>query len=214
MKLHLEATSERGKPVTKSGNNYLEMKILVDDKLREEACTIKVLAEKFEGVEFFYIDYYEKDAETGVNILTLEKHGNKLYLQGEVPSKAIIKPKTARRYLSTNCKNADEGHEFCWDDSCECKCHEPKTAKCKCGKEHTSPEIRAEIAKKTGNVCPKYNEVVLPDENGNCSLCGLHKADNLEHKHNFDKSIFNGAERVLWCDCGASQDSDGGVIEG
>lgn len=25
-------------------------------------------------------------------------------------------------------------------------------------------------------LCPKYNAEVLPDENGNCSLCGLHKA--------------------------------------
>lgn len=26
------------------------------------------------------------------------------------------------------------------------------------------------------DLCPKYGEPVLPDENGNCSLCGLHKA--------------------------------------
>lgn len=25
-------------------------------------------------------------------------------------------------------------------------------------------------------VCPKYREAVLPDEEGNCSLCGLHTA--------------------------------------
>lgn len=25
-------------------------------------------------------------------------------------------------------------------------------------------------------VCPKYREPVLPDEDGNCSLCGLHSA--------------------------------------
>lgn len=27
-------------------------------------------------------------------------------------------------------------------------------------------------------ICPKYNEQVLPDENGMCSLCGEHKASN------------------------------------
>ena len=26
-------------------------------------------------------------------------------------------------------------------------------------------------------LCPKYNDEVLPDENGNCSLCGKHKAE-------------------------------------
>lgn len=25
-------------------------------------------------------------------------------------------------------------------------------------------------------LCPKYNDIVLPDENGKCSLCGLHNA--------------------------------------
>lgn len=28
----------------------------------------------------------------------------------------------------------------------------------------------------TPNMCPKYNEPVMPDENGMCSLCGLHEA--------------------------------------
>lgn len=83
MKLHLEAVSERGKPVTKSGNNYLEIKITTE---REEACTIKVSAETFEGTEFYYIDYYEKNAEVGKNLLTFEKHNGKFYLQDEIPS--------------------------------------------------------------------------------------------------------------------------------
>lgn len=26
------------------------------------------------------------------------------------------------------------------------------------------------------DVCPTYREAVLPDEEGNCSLCGLHSA--------------------------------------
>lgn len=26
------------------------------------------------------------------------------------------------------------------------------------------------------DLCPKYGEPVLPDEKGNCSLCGLHQA--------------------------------------
>ena len=28
--------------------------------------------------------------------------------------------------ISHNCKNEDEGHEWCWDKECECSCHEPK----------------------------------------------------------------------------------------
>lgn len=27
-----------------------------------------------------------------------------------------------------------------------------------------------------GDICPIYNDPVLPDENGNCPLCGAHRA--------------------------------------
>jgi len=26
-------------------------------------------------------------------------------------------------HISNNCKNEDEGHQYCWDKDCECKCH-------------------------------------------------------------------------------------------
>ena len=48
-------------------------------------------------------------------------------------------------------------------------CREPEDNDGRCGCMTESKEIPPEI-------CPKYNVQVLPDEDGNCSLCGEHRA--------------------------------------
>lgn len=46
--------------------------------------------------------------------------------------------KNKNAYMSNNCANEDEGHEFCWDNECSCFCHNNTLFFCGiCGKNVT-----------------------------------------------------------------------------
>lgn len=70
MKLHLTATSERGKAITKSGNEYIELEL--KDENRQVIATIKV---KYNQMTIW--------------------HGNNLDIRS-YKNTSMVKPKTAR----------------------------------------------------------------------------------------------------------------------
>jgi hypothetical protein len=59
--------------------------------------------------------------------------------------------------INNRCKRCGQGEAVNTDDLCQ-----------SCMVDEIDEEIK----------CPKYNEKVLPDEKGNCSLCGKHTADD------------------------------------
>ncbi len=104
MKLHLTANSERGKPITKSGNEYIKIEIF--NQARKLVGKLHILDKDNEP----YI-YYEG--------LT-----NKNYYVDLTNSRPVNKPKTARESFLT-CKECKE-----WTK--DCKCIQPKTSRAYC----------------------------------------------------------------------------------
>lgn len=44
-------------------------------------------------------------------------------LEDQMCAQCSNEPRRRKKHISNNCKNKDEGHEFCWDKKCECGCH-------------------------------------------------------------------------------------------
>lgn len=107
MKLYATVTSERASK-GQGGNSHIDIDITVDDKLQEKACKIVVSYDKHEGIDIYYVDYYEPDAEYGTNLLTLEKRNGKLVLQGSEDIKG--EKQKGECYYATEDTNFCETH--------------------------------------------------------------------------------------------------------
>lgn len=44
-------------------------------------------------------------------------------LEDQMCAQCSNEPRPRKKHLSNNCKNKDEGHEFCWEKNCKCGCH-------------------------------------------------------------------------------------------
>lgn len=76
MKLHLTAESERGKPITKSGNEYLDLKIIDDN--REQIARLRIYPKQddigdFMDIIFDWADHVYVNGKHGLDAEIVNK---------------------------------------------------------------------------------------------------------------------------------------------
>lgn len=108
MKLHLTAESERGKQVTKTGNEYLDL--IIRDDNREQIARLRVYKKKDDVGEFTDIIFNWAE-----HVYVNGQHGESAYVAGNSPRLKQFEPKCK------HCKSSmtDTGDEYvCDNESC------------------------------------------------------------------------------------------------